>query len=79
MNTPRANKFSDWHAQTARALAAGVPLECSPTKARGALLAAANFEDEPIADDLGNSLGARLSVEQVAAINRQTVAANGGV
>jgi hypothetical protein len=47
MSSPRAYSITDWHRDFARAFAAAVPLESSPTKARGALLAASNDEPEP--------------------------------
>jgi hypothetical protein len=50
MSSPRAYSITDWHRDFARAFAAAVPLEASPTQARGALLLAQNDEPEPDED-----------------------------
>ncbi len=46
----RAYNVAAWQRDFARAFAAGITIECSPTRARGCLLLADNDEPEPDMD-----------------------------
>ena len=73
----RAYTVAAWQRDFARAFAAGVPLECTPTRARGALLAATN--DEPEQDERLTCLHCNGSGEGRTAESRCTSCGGSGV
>lgn len=59
MSNPRAYTVAAWQRDFARAFAAGITLECSPTRARGVLLLADNDEPELTADMVRSMVAAK--------------------
>lgn len=59
MSNPRAYSTAAWQRDFAKAFAAGVPLECAPTRARGVLLLADNDEPELTADMVRSMVAAK--------------------